>query len=252
MINHMTTLGFHMQEEEDFLKLADYAYKNGTPIRTPQGSYVRLQAGGGAELWLQLDREQVAIGMHPHFTGAGLMQVGIEGELRREEANELDGTFYAWAGAEAGRPGEGLYAFLFDLPDRDVYGSLTTPMIRSVQLSAFAHELTVFSNEADYYSYQLERSSGGLVLQTETFVATGLNDQGGEPGSTAAFSGRVLRAGWIKNEMSETYFHWALVRTLGGDIDVVADERLVGGREIREGDILTGSFWLSGRLVEEA
>ncbi|GGO08251.1 hypothetical protein [Saccharibacillus kuerlensis] len=251
MINHMTMLGFQMQDEEDFLKLADHAYKNGTLIQTPQGAYVQFQAGGGAELWLQLNREGVAIGMHPHFTGAGLMQIGIEGELQHEEANELDGTFYAWAGAKPGHPGEGLYAFLFDVPDRDRYGSITTSMIRQVQLSAFAHELKVFSNEADYFAYQLERSAGGLILTTETFESTGLNDQGGEPGSTAAFTGRVLRAGWVRNEMTGLYFQWALVRTLGGDIDVVADERLVGEREIQEGDILSGSFWLSGRLVIE-
>lgn len=252
MINHMTTLGFQMQDEEDFLKLADHAYKNGTLIETGQGAYVQFQAGGGAELWLQLNHEGVAIGMHPHFTGAGLMQVAVEGELQREEANELDGTFYAWAGAKPGHPGEGLYAFLFDVPDRDRYGILTASTIRSVQLAAFAHELNVFSTETDFWQHRMERSTEGLILTTETFVSTGLNDQGEEPASTADFTGRVLRAGWIKNELSGLYFHWALVRTLGGDIDVVADERLVEGREIHEGDILSGSFWLSGRLSEEA
>ncbi|NGZ76965.1 hypothetical protein [Saccharibacillus alkalitolerans] len=247
MINHMTTLGFHLQEEEELLDLADYAYKNGTPFETEKGIYVRLEAGGGAELWLQLNREQVAIGMQPHFTGAGLMEIGIEGEVQREEANELDGTFYAWAGP--GRPGEGLYSFVFDLPDRDRYGPLTQPILQHVQLAAFAHELNVFGSEAEYNLFRLGQSPGEPIAPPESFVSNGLTEHGGQPISTAAFGGRVLRAGWMKNELTGLRFHWALVRTLGGDIDVVADERLVGEREIREGGILSGTFWLSGRLI---
>lgn len=250
MINHMTMLGFRMQEEEDFLQLANYAYAHGTLMQTRQGAYVRLEAGGGAELWLQLNSEGVAIGMHPHFTGAGLMEIGIEAEVMREDANEMDGTFYAWAGP--GKPGEGLYSFVFDLPDRDTYGPLTQPLLQHVQLAAFAHELNLFANEVEYEHYQLSQSLTAQIVPARHFVSTGLNDNGGEAVSTAVFSGTVLRSGWVKNELSGSYFQWVLVRTLGGDIDVVADERLVGEREVREGDILSGTFWLSGRLVEQS
>ncbi|OWA33469.1 hypothetical protein B9G55_22675 [Saccharibacillus sp. O16] len=250
MINHMTTLGFQMQGEDDFLSLANYAYEHGTLMQTEQGAYVLLRVGGGAELWLQLNREGVAIGMHPHFTGAGLMQIGIEAEARHEDANELDGTFYAWAGATPERPSHGLYAFLFDLPDRDRYGALAHPLVRQVQLAAFAHELNVFEDAGAYERDQLERRPGQLPLSPQSFIPQGLTEQGGDLIATAWIAGEVRRAGWIKNELSGVYFQWALVRTLGGDIDVVADERLVGEREIQEGDILSGTFWLSGRLVE--
>ncbi len=250
MINHMTTLGFQMQSEDDFLGLANRAYEQGTLMQTEQGAYMLLRAGGGAELWLQLNREGVAIGMHPHFTGAGLMTIGIEAEARHEDANELDGTFYAWAGATPENPGHGLYAFMFDLPDRDRYGPLAHPALRQVQLAAFAHEIAVFENAAAFERDQLERRPGSLPLSPQSFVPQGLTEESGELISTAQISGTVLRAGWVQNEVSGIYFQWALVRTLGGDIDVVADERLVGEREIQEGEILSGTFWLSGRLAE--
>ncbi|MCQ4088377.1 hypothetical protein [Saccharibacillus sp. JS10] len=247
-MNHMTMLGFQMQEEDDFLELANTVYERGNLIRTAKGAYVRFEAGGGAELWLQLNAEGVAIGMQPHFTGAGLMRIGIEAEVMREEGSELDGTFYAWAEPE--NAGEKLYSFVFDLPDRDHYGPLTQPMLQYVQLAAFAHDINVFANEVEYEHYQLSQSLVAPIIPAQSFLSTGLNDDGGEDISTAKFSGTVLRAGWIKNELTGRYFQWALVRTYGGDIDVVADETLIEGREIHEGDVLNGTFWLSGRLVE--
>ncbi|MNN72218.1 hypothetical protein D3C81_1882320 [compost metagenome] len=52
----------------------------------------------------------------------------------------------------------------------------------------------------------------------------------------------------IINELSGRSFIWSLVKTLGGEIDVVTDEELISN-EIKVGGIISGSFWLSGKFI---
>jgi hypothetical protein len=59
----------------------------------------------------------------------------------------------------------------------------------------------------------------------------------------------VLQAGIRKNGVTGQEFHHALVKTLGGTLDVVADKMQVQG-ELRSGNIVQGEFWLCGRLIE--
>jgi hypothetical protein len=50
------------------------------------------------------------------------------------------------------------------------------------------------------------------------------------------------------NELTGCSFCWALVKTLGGTVDVVVDPALLEATP-RVGSIVKGVFWLSGRLV---
>jgi hypothetical protein len=52
------------------------------------------------------------------------------------------------------------------------------------------------------------------------------------------------------NETTGDAFWWARVRTLGGEIEVVADPVLLTG-PVTPGAVVQGSFWLSGRLPDE-
>ncbi|MNI93881.1 hypothetical protein D3C73_1519000 [compost metagenome] len=70
------------------------------------------------------------------------------------------------------------------------------------------------------------------------------------PNATAIFTGRILDTTDIFNEQSKLNFAWALVKTLGGEIDVVIDKELVN-RELIVGGIISGSFWLSAKFLDE-
>lgn len=48
--------------------------------------------------------------------------------------------------------------------------------------------------------------------------------------------------------MSQQEFCWAKVRTLGGEMDVVADPQILEGFLVKDG-VVSGSFWLSGRIL---
>lgn len=66
--------------------------------------------------------------------------------------------------------------------------------------------------------------------------------------AAAVITGHVLSSERIKNTFTGEYFYHIKVKTLGADIDVVADPELVD-REICAGGVVSGSFWLSGRVL---
>ena len=51
-------------------------------------------------------------------------------------------------------------------------------------------------------------------------------------------------------KLSEASFYWILVDTLGGLYDVVVDPTLIA-EPPTIGNIVSGTFWLSGRLLSK-
>jgi hypothetical protein len=69
------------------------------------------------------------------------------------------------------------------------------------------------------------------------------------PEAHALIAGHVLEADARRNEVTGKPFCWALIDTLGGTYDAVIDPGLLH-RFPRTGDIVSGWFWLSGRLPD--
>lgn len=86
----------------------------------------------------------------------------------------------------------------------------------------------------------------------ESFIPSGLFHvgEGSSPRAEAIFTGRIIETSEILNEQSKNKFTWVLIKTLGGEIDVVIDHELVT-KELRVGGILSGSFWLSAKFIDE-
>ena len=70
------------------------------------------------------------------------------------------------------------------------------------------------------------------------------------PQAYGIFTGHVVEAAKRQNELSGHFFYWSLVDSLGDLFDVVIDPELVQN-EPKVGGVLSGSFWLSGRLVTQ-
>ena len=66
-------------------------------------------------------------------------------------------------------------------------------------------------------------------------------------GALAVFTGHILAAGDRRNGLTGEVFCWTLVETLGGVFDVVIDSELITETP-QVGGVLSGSFWLSGRV----
>ncbi|OAB45258.1 hypothetical protein [Paenibacillus glacialis] len=241
----MTSIGFDLHAREDFDSLVEYALTTGERITTKKGIYSYSQTGKGIELWLQSNKRNEIIGLNPHYSGSSKIKVGVTNELISESNSILDGSFHAWAGPIDESAESGSYPFVFDMPNRANYGEVLVPQILNIQLTTFAHELSVYDNEDEYYRSQ-DRE---IRFASESFIPSGLFENENFPSATAVITGRVIETSNITNEHTSVTFCWALVKTLGGEIDVVADKELVN-RDIIPGGIISGSFWLSAKFLD--
>jgi hypothetical protein len=249
MPSHLTALGFPVTTEKDFRHYVFEASEFGQKLESPNGSYTMWALGNGIELWVQANLHKRILGMRPHFSGYSRMKVGLSRRIVRSDQSILDGTLYAWADPQDGEDAEsGSYPFVFDLPDYDLHNDIRIPGPATIQLAAFAHELQGFVNEDAYYAAQ----GNDRKFAAESFIPSGLFAPGGrgreQPEALAIFSGHVLVTQILTNPVTSQRFYWARTRTLGGEVDVVADPQVVRGKVVK-GGIIKGTFWLSGRLM---
>lgn len=243
MPSHMTSLGFPVATEQDFRHYTYQASEFGRTLETSKGSYIVWPPGYGIELWVQANLHKRIIGMNPHFRGYGKMRAYLTRRVIRREHTILEGAFYSWATPPGTAANKGLYPFVFEAPDYALYDALALPGTAYVQLAAFAQLLQGYEN-ADAY-----KVAQGADPDGEFFISPALNTTPEEaPPAYATFSGHVLEAAVITNPITNLKFNWALVHTLGGAIDIIADPQVVQGN-IAVNGMVKGTFWLSGRLV---
>jgi len=230
------------------MKLGESVAPIAEPIESPHGCYWKWASDGGAQLWLLADEESL-IGMTPFFSGEGRVRVRLTARVTREDDTPLEGAFHGWAEPETDIEDSGAYPFVFDVVDADNHGDLTLPATVEAQIAAFAHDASVYPSVAAYEASQ----SGEPKFASKSFIPAGLFSPGGEkvdtPASVAIFTGHVLAAETKTNELTNATYYWALVETYGGSFDVVIDPELSDVAPV-VGGVITGTFWLCGRLVE--
>jgi hypothetical protein len=247
---HFSTLGLPVESEEQFVDLAQQAAQDCELYESPHGRYLRGETACGAELWLQLDDDDNLLGMNPYFAGKSRVRVALTARLTRPDGTPLDGAFHAWADPSDDNSEMGAYPFVFDAPDFHIYDDVELPAVCDASVAAFAHEVELFDNPEVYEASQETEPK----FAAQSFIPSGLFTAEGAPAepplATALFSGIIREAEMRTNELSNKSFHWLLVETLGGVYDVVIDPELLAG-EPRIGGVISGAFWLTGRLLGE-
>ncbi len=281
-------IGFPIQSDEEVVHFANVVAEDATPLEVEGGTYLRWTCESGAELWLLVGAEHDLLAVAPHYSGESEFPVRIEGMVDKPGASELDGAFFAWAnpveetegvgytysenGAdetdeedseetdeEEGQPAPGDYPFVFDSPDFRAYDDLKLPSLAVIQLAAFAYQAAVYESIEAYELAQAaesEQQSNGEQAPTfaaQSFVPVGLFPSEGEeetiPEPVAMFTGTILKTELKENELTGLAYHYALVETFGGQIDVVIDPEVVNVAPV-VGGIIHGTFLLSGRLLD--
>jgi hypothetical protein len=260
--NNFSTIGFDVASQDDFVALARVALEQGDAVPCPLGEYLVWSPGGGAQLIVQVDRERRFVGANPHFMGPARILVAVT-HTARDQEHPMDGYLHAWAGPTTDDPESGDYPFVVDLPDFDAAtDGLGLPAFGSMQIAAFARTLVCWPDDATYTAAEDAKwaakgyASGGKVrgFSSESFIPSGTFSLGdpppGEfvPKAEAIFTGHVLHAEVVTNGHTGVPFHHLVVRTLGGEYDVVADPTVPEGNPV-EGGVVQGTFWLVGRLV---
>ncbi len=249
-MSNLSDIGFPVQNEQDVNVLITETIKYVESIRCPRGFYLRFSDASGAEIYLQGNIEQELIGFNPHFDGKSKIKVGLMAKVERD-SSELDGGFQAWANPSDETAQTGEFQFVFDVPDFRLNDGFEFPIVKEIQLTAFAsNDFKVFDNEAAFYYAQDAETqmsaksffSSGLFLTKDSMIPV----ESARP--IGIISGEIKEFELKTNELSGEHFYWFLVETSGGEIDVVADINLVKDEPKTDG-IVSGQFWLSGKLI---
>lgn len=249
MPSHFSTIGIPITHDEEFWEIAQNVASQSEKREVKQGAYYYWHDASGAELWLQVNHENELIGMNPHFGGQSQVRVGLTHRVNRPNESGLDGALHGWADPEPDDPEGGLYPFVFDLPNLAEHGRLNYPSLALVQIAAFTHELRLYDSVSAYD----EEVTEGAKFASQSFIPAGLFSPEAErmepPQSYAILTGHILKFDELENGLSRMKYLWCLVETLGGTFDVVIDPQLISERP-QVGGVLSGTFWLSGTLLE--
>jgi hypothetical protein len=249
-MSNLSDIGFPVQNEQDVNGLIEDLLSVVKPTHCKQGAYYIYTDTSGAEMYLQGNTGDELIGFNPHFAGESRRTVCLT-EMIERDSSELDGGFHAWANpSDASDPESGDYPFVFDAPDFRTYAISQFPRACDIQLTAFAsNDFKIYQTETEYYDSQ----TGEPKFAAKSFVPSALfgavENADEPPRPIGKFAGEIKAFEMKRNQRTKANFYWFLVETLGGEIDVVADPKLIAS-EPQLGGVVSGQFWLSGRLIE--
>ncbi len=249
MANHFTDIGFPVTKPDEFVELAITFSKMGKVHHADKGLYIIYEDESGFVLSVQSDHSHQLIGLNPHFKGQSVFRLRVSNTYPADN-HSLDGSVKAWALPEENQELPGAYPMLFEMPDFALMSDklISNPEVY-VQLVGFAHQVTCYASEKDFYDDQ----PPGAKRAVESFIPSGLlmiDEHITEETAEAVFSGWIKTCKMKINPFTgQAYWHLC-ISTYGGEIDVVADPDLVQGVP-KTGGVVNGLFWLSGRVLME-
>lgn len=245
-INHFTTIGLPIHIGKDLEKFAQRTYDKNKVMIVKQGKYFIFTDKSGAQLYLQLNKNDQFIGANPHFSGNTTRRVGLS---RRIDGKYLDGEIYAWAEpVNPKEPDSGLYPFVFDVPDYYLLPDIKFPSMATIQLAAFSENISIFEDEKSFSNQE-----GNSQLASNFFIPSGLFAPNGKnmnpPQSHALFAAKIISVEKLLNHATGIEFIHLCADTYGGDIDIVIDVKKLKHLPV-PGNVIQGSFWLSGKVIK--
>lgn len=249
-MSNLSDIGFPVQSEQDVNVLITETIKRVESIKCPHGIYLKFTDPSGAQIYLQGNLQQELVGFNPHFDGKSRRTVSLTKAIERD-SSELDGGFQASANSQDNADNSVEYPFVFDVPNFRIVPNYQFPQFREIQLTAFAsNDFKIFDDEESYLDSQVDEPK----LASKSFIPSGMflpdeNKTAIEPPRPIGiFAGEIKEFELKTNQLSNEKFYWFLVESLGGEIDVVADVKLISN-EPKIGGIVSGQFWLSGKIV---
>lgn len=207
----------------------------------------------GGELWYGLrnrsDHSEM-ITLNPAFKGEGRARLQIDGDVSEAAWKPFEIGLYArFSGEET--------PIVFELADPEQVALAKPGAEVTVSLAAFSYAPDVFKTEKEYHAAQRKAGvkysfAANMFIPSGTFfekVGGAMPDDAKHPVPYADFAGAVLKADLRTNSAGGGKFWAVLARTYGGaTVDVVIDPASIQ-IEPKPGYIVSGRFWLTGRIV---
>ena len=232
---HLRALGFPVHTSSELRQLITEDIPEYETIETARGLYRWRRDASGAEIWLHGTHDGRIVGLAAHFNGPARLLSSLQYFQDDDEHDPMYGSVHGWADPWVENPDFGEHPIAYEMPDFGVYEALELPVVRQVQITAFAHKLVAYPDEEVFFQTQ-----DAPRMASQAYFPMGLQ---------AMFTGIVRDCAQLTNGLTGKPFFWAWVSTLGGDVNIVAEPDIVQG-EIVVGGVIKGTFCLSGRLVE--
>lgn len=246
-MNDFATIGFTTDQNWDineFKKTLGLAAEKGEWIKAlVDGYYIKLSGESGEEIWAQANPDKELIGGHPHFSGQS-RNIFLYQTYSNEKYSPLDASIYSHI-----QPGDSEtdYPLFIDCPDFFLHKQRKEGEKVVLQITAFAKkDIEVFDDYESYKEVHQNHLAERALIPVGTF-----NPDGSEkiPTAHALFIGNILEVKQVKNSFTGIEFYYLLVRTLSAEYDVVVGLDCIK-KAPEVGNLITGIFWMSGRIVE--
>lgn len=256
-VSHFSQAGFEVSATDPAAmsrSLQPFAEKCVPQALAGADSICLVHDSSGAQLWIglrKLENGQLELTtVNPGFAGEGRVRAKIVGDVSDPRWRPFEIAVSAsLAGDEV--------PFVFDLADPRQAAQARPGKAVAVSVTGFSFDARIFKNEKGYYKAE-KKGRAKAVFAANHFIPSGTfaPEIGGmaqetRPTAYADFAGTVVKSQLRTNAAGGGRFWWALVRTYGDHtIDVVLDPAQVKLAPV-PGTIVSGRFWLSGRLVAE-
>jgi len=251
MATHLECLGFEVNSLDEFTRLMKLTARKGKPVFSRKGTYWQWNIGNGVTLIASMDKTGKLTGLTPHYISSTTQVVGLVKCIPNPLFN-MEGGFKAWAKPNydlRNSPSNifGDYPFIFDSPTFDWESSIQLPVHARIQLIGFAHSLETHKDSTRGTKSKVAQ----FDLDEEFFIPTSTFQESAkdivEP--TASFGGKVLACEKRINPYTSKAYYVMNVQTYSMVLDVLLPDEVIS-RNIEPGDFFSGSFWLSGTILE--
>jgi hypothetical protein len=231
-------LGSHEQMSEFVTIIAEKA--EATSL-LDGGTHYLARDSSGALTAVNVSREDLVECVTPSFAATHDVSVVTRGFIADPECRFCD-RMYLEVVDEEDEMAYPLAAQLHDIAVARETIPLDAPA--RARLTGFAEDLATWPDEAAYEAAQV----GEHPLAAESLIPTGLFTESDEEAAEAhvLLTGRILAADVKENGWTGGAFRWALVRTFGGDYELVAP---MEAPRLEVSGIVQGRFWIVGTVV---
>jgi len=206
----------------------------------------------GAELWVGLvNKGEGAVELstaNPALRGKGKTKIVVTADASPPEWKPYEVRIQAqFASGEA--------PIILELADPREAHRFVPDAKLDIDVTAFADEIALHESEDTYYGSQKDEK---VKFASNHFIPSGMfstgsdqNSQPQYPTAHALLAGKILEAELRTNAAGGGQFWWMLIHTFdGATFNVVADPTQVKTSP-KAGGFVSGSFWLSARLVSQ-
>ena len=247
MPSHYSDIGYSFGSSEEHIDYLQKIYDGGKDVPSKNGTYRKVVIDGKIEFWIQTKKSRPfkqkasVVGVEFHFSSANSNTLRFESWVEPKE--DLSGEAYVWCVYDGGD----LFPMVVNMPDADLRHDLKNGDMIKVQLACFAESLNLFDTKEEYDESQTSEPK----FSDEYFIPSGtFNPDGTEkkPTSDVMFSGHILSAEKRTNSHTSGEYYYFTVKCRGIIFDVLADTAFVT-KKPKVGGILSGSFWVSGKVA---